>query len=146
MLEGWEVSRRSLRATLAALQRQFCAKLNVIDHNATRAFSALRGLRCSELNLAALLQTCSILLPVFAAIFASWGSNVGIESISRLAIHIDCTPELYHVIADEAPDAVKNGEIKNHFGRKVAIVSGNLFLFESLTDLIEDAFVPDTAI
>ena len=30
--------------------------------------------------------------------------------------------ELYHVIADEAPDAVKNGEIKNHFGRKVAIV------------------------
>ncbi|KIW20433.1 flap endonuclease 1 [Exophiala spinifera] len=28
---------------------------------------------------------------------------------------------LYHVIADEAPDAIKNGEIKNHFGRKVAI-------------------------
>ncbi|RMZ78004.1 hypothetical protein DV737_g4120, partial [Chaetothyriales sp. CBS 132003] len=30
-------------------------------------------------------------------------------------------PELYHVIADEAPEAIKTGEIKNHFGRKVAI-------------------------
>ncbi|KAK5446256.1 Elongation of fatty acids protein 2 [Exophiala xenobiotica] len=30
---------------------------------------------------------------------------------------------LYHVIADEAPDAIKTGEIKNHFGRKVAIIS-----------------------
>ncbi|KAK5084916.1 Elongation of fatty acids protein 2 [Exophiala xenobiotica] len=29
--------------------------------------------------------------------------------------------QLYHVIADEAPDAIKTGEIKNHFGRKVAI-------------------------
>ncbi|RMZ90090.1 hypothetical protein DV736_g2681, partial [Chaetothyriales sp. CBS 134916] len=29
--------------------------------------------------------------------------------------------QLYHVIADEAPEAIKNGEIKNHFGRKVAI-------------------------
>lgn len=32
-------------------------------------------------------------------------------------------PELYHVIAENAPDALKTGEIKNHFGRKVAIVS-----------------------
>ncbi|EXJ78001.1 flap endonuclease 1 [Capronia epimyces CBS 606.96] len=30
--------------------------------------------------------------------------------------------QLYHVIAEEAPDAIKTGEIKNHFGRKVAIV------------------------
>lgn len=28
---------------------------------------------------------------------------------------------LYQVIADNAPDAIKTGEIKNHFGRKVAI-------------------------
>ncbi|KAJ9497153.1 Elongation of fatty acids protein 2 [Exophiala xenobiotica] len=32
-----------------------------------------------------------------------------------------CFSGLYHVIADEAPDAIKTGEIKNHFGRKVAI-------------------------
>lgn len=31
--------------------------------------------------------------------------------------------ELFKVISDEAPDAIKAGEIKNHFGRKVAIVS-----------------------
>lgn len=31
-------------------------------------------------------------------------------------------PDLYQVIADNAPDAIKTGEIKNHFGRKVAIV------------------------
>ena len=30
---------------------------------------------------------------------------------------------LFSIIKDEAPDAVKEGEIKNHFGRKVAIVS-----------------------
>lgn len=29
---------------------------------------------------------------------------------------------LFSVIKDEAPDAIKEGEIKNHFGRKVAIV------------------------
>ncbi|KIW65093.1 flap endonuclease 1 [Phialophora macrospora] len=29
--------------------------------------------------------------------------------------------QLYHVIAEEAPEAIKTGEIKNHFGRKVAI-------------------------
>ena len=32
-------------------------------------------------------------------------------------------PELARVIQDEAPDAIKPGEIKNQFGRKVAIVS-----------------------
>ncbi|OAG45572.1 flap endonuclease 1, variant [Fonsecaea monophora] len=31
--------------------------------------------------------------------------------------------QLYHVIAEEAPDAIKTGEIKNHFGRKVAITT-----------------------
>ncbi|KAK6498586.1 Elongation of fatty acids protein 2 [Arthrobotrys musiformis] len=29
--------------------------------------------------------------------------------------------QLYQVISEAAPDAIKNGEIKNHFGRKVAI-------------------------
>ncbi|KAL1962737.1 hypothetical protein VTN77DRAFT_9191 [Rasamsonia byssochlamydoides] len=29
--------------------------------------------------------------------------------------------QLYQVIAENAPDAIKSGEIKNHFGRKVAI-------------------------
>ena len=36
---------------------------------------------------------------------------------------------LFQVIKDEAPDAFKEGDIKNQFGRKVAIVSsvtGNL--------------------
>lgn len=31
--------------------------------------------------------------------------------------------ELYHVINESCPDAIKTGEIKNQFGRKVAIVS-----------------------
>ena len=31
--------------------------------------------------------------------------------------------QLFQIIKDHAPDAVKEGEIKNHFGRKVAIVS-----------------------
>ncbi|KAI9852156.1 MAG: Elongation of fatty acids protein 2 [Vezdaea acicularis] len=30
--------------------------------------------------------------------------------------------QLYHVIKEEAPDAIREGEIKNHFGRKVAIL------------------------
>lgn len=30
--------------------------------------------------------------------------------------------QLFQIIKDEAPDAIKEGEIKNHFGRKVAIV------------------------
>ncbi|KAL9111542.1 MAG: hypothetical protein Q9227_004030 [Pyrenula ochraceoflavens] len=30
--------------------------------------------------------------------------------------------QLYHIIAENAPDAIREGEIKNHFGRKVAIV------------------------
>ena len=29
--------------------------------------------------------------------------------------------QLFQIIKDEAPDAIKEGEIKNHFGRKVAI-------------------------
>lgn len=31
--------------------------------------------------------------------------------------------QLFQVVKEEAPDAVKEGEIKNQFGRKVAIVS-----------------------
>ena len=30
---------------------------------------------------------------------------------------------LFQIIKDEAPDAIKEGDIKNQFGRKVAIVS-----------------------
>lgn len=30
---------------------------------------------------------------------------------------------LFSIIKDEAPDAIKEGEIKNQFGRKIAIVS-----------------------
>lgn len=33
--------------------------------------------------------------------------------------------QLFQIIKDEAPDAIKEGEIKNHFGRKVAIVRGS---------------------
>lgn len=33
--------------------------------------------------------------------------------------------QLFSIIKEEAPDAVKEGEIKNQFGRKVAIVSIN---------------------
>jgi flap endonuclease-1 len=32
--------------------------------------------------------------------------------------------QLFSIIKDEAPDAIKEGDIKNQFGRKVAIVSG----------------------
>lgn len=35
----------------------------------------------------------------------------------------DRETDLYQVISENAPDAIKTGEIKNHFGRKVAIVS-----------------------
>lgn len=38
--------------------------------------------------------------------------------------------QLFSIIKDEAPDAVKEGEIKNQFGRKVAIVR---FLTTTLT-------------
>lgn len=31
--------------------------------------------------------------------------------------------QLFSIIKDEAPDSIKEGEIKNQFGRKVAIVS-----------------------
>ena len=33
--------------------------------------------------------------------------------------------QLFSIIKDEAPDAIKEGEIKNQFGRKVAIVSAH---------------------
>ena len=54
----------------------------------------------------------------------SWASNVGHAPkalpISPVTVGV---PELFKVISEEAPDAIKAGEIKNHFGRKVAIVS-----------------------
>lgn len=33
--------------------------------------------------------------------------------------------QLFSIIKEEAPDAIKEGEIKNQFGRKVAIVRLN---------------------
>jgi flap endonuclease-1 len=30
--------------------------------------------------------------------------------------------QLFQIVKEEAPDAIKEGEIKNQFGRKVAIV------------------------
>lgn len=33
--------------------------------------------------------------------------------------------QLFSIIKEEAPDSIKEGEIKNQFGRKVAIVSYN---------------------
>ena len=50
-----------------------------------------------------------------------------VRSCSRL-------PELAQVIKDHAPDAIKIGEIKNHFGRKVAIVRLQLILIMRNTD------------
>jgi len=35
--------------------------------------------------------------------------------------------QLFQVIKEEAPDAIKEGEIKNQFGRKVAIVRPGCF-------------------
>lgn len=34
--------------------------------------------------------------------------------------------QLFQIIKDEAPEAIKEGDIKNQFGRKVAIVSDPL--------------------
>jgi len=35
---------------------------------------------------------------------------------------VDIFSDLYQLISENCPDAVKTGEIKNQFGRKVAIV------------------------
>jgi hypothetical protein len=35
--------------------------------------------------------------------------------------------QLFQIIKEEAPDAIKEGEIKNQFGRKVAIVRCHSF-------------------
>jgi hypothetical protein len=46
---------------------------------------------------------------------------------------IDLFPDLYQLIQENAPDAVKTGEIKNQFGRKVAIVCSIHYLdFDTL--------------
>lgn len=34
--------------------------------------------------------------------------------------------QLFSIVKDEAPEAIKEGEIKNQFGRKVAIVCQRL--------------------
>jgi hypothetical protein len=36
--------------------------------------------------------------------------------------------QLFSIIKDEAPDAIKEGDIKNHFGRKIAIVGDTKLL------------------
>jgi flap endonuclease-1 len=40
--------------------------------------------------------------------------------------------QLFSIIKDEAPDAYKEGEIKNQFGRKVAIVSYTLQAYQHI--------------
>lgn len=40
--------------------------------------------------------------------------------------------QLFQIIKEEAPDAIKEGEIKNQFGRKVAIVSHDTSSVEKL--------------
>jgi hypothetical protein len=42
------------------------------------------------------------------------------------------SPDLYQVISENAPDAIKTGEIKNHFGRKVAIVCSEHAFFSTI--------------
>lgn len=37
--------------------------------------------------------------------------------------------QLFQIIKEEAPDAIKEGEIKNQFGRKVAIVRALFMIF-----------------
>jgi hypothetical protein len=48
--------------------------------------------------------------------------------------------QLFQIIKEEAPDSIKEGEIKNQFGRKVAIVCQTTLTIEVmiyvLTDLI----------
>jgi len=39
--------------------------------------------------------------------------------------------QLFQIVKDEAPDAIKAGEIKNHFGRKVAIDASMSFTASS---------------
>lgn len=53
---------------------------------------------------------------------SSWVSSVG---ELRTNVQVICSDyvELAQIIHENAPDAIKAGEIKNHFGRKVAIVS-----------------------
>lgn len=36
--------------------------------------------------------------------------------------------QLFSLIKEHAPDAIRNGEIKNHFGRKVAIDAYGILL------------------
>jgi flap endonuclease-1 len=42
--------------------------------------------------------------------------------------------QLFQIIQENAPDAVKTGEIKNHFGRKVAIVGLQIWQFGGVID------------
>ena len=42
---------------------------------------------------------------------------------------------LFQIIKDEAPDAIKEGDIKNQFGRKVAIVSASIPWLKALIHL-----------
>ncbi|KAI9034829.1 multifunctional nuclease RAD27 [Aspergillus affinis] len=40
--------------------------------------------------------------------------------------------QLYQVISENAPDAIKSGDIKSHFGRKVAILSSSMSIYSFL--------------
>lgn len=46
--------------------------------------------------------------------------------------------QLFSIIKDEAPEAIKEGEIKNQFGRKVAIVSLQLLPYSDANKWLID--------
>jgi hypothetical protein len=52
-------------------------------------------------------------------------SIMGIKSTAVPSTTINSI-DLHQLISDQCPDAVKASEIKNYFGRKVAIVSSSL--------------------
>ena len=58
---------------------------------------------------------------------------------------VNALAELAQIIHEHAPDAIKSGEIKNHFGRKVAIVSKSIPLkCYFLLIFGKDAYAPST--
>jgi flap endonuclease-1 len=53
--------------------------------------------------------------------------------------------QLFSIVKEEAPDAIKEGEIKNQFGRKVAIVSwAARNLLGPQANIFQDAYALDS--
>jgi hypothetical protein len=59
--------------------------------------------------------------PRLRLLLPRWVSNVSL-AFERLESALLRNPDLYQLINENCPDAIKTGEIKNQFGRKVAIV------------------------